>query len=147
MFERFRKTKPKVRDMKPDVRPVHIIPDKYRTEFIEKGYESKEEIKSFLKVLSRTQLMDFEDSKQFDGTAAEDAAWEAHSDEEWSRTWPIGEYGYKERIPQIVNDTIKDFEIINLQKKVDGMQKKLDKITTLLSNAKFELCGEDALKL
>ena len=147
MFERFRRTKPKVQEVKPDVRPVHIIPDKYRTQFIEMGYNSKEEIKSFLKNLSRTELMDFEDSKQFDGTAAEDAAWEALSDEEWSRTWPIGEHGYKERIPEIVRDTMKSFEITKLQKQMDGIQKKLDRIVVLFEQAEVCMTGKEVLKL
>ena len=30
---------------------------------------------------------------------------------------------------------------------LDALQKKLDKITTLIANAEFKLCGKDALKL
>ena len=147
MFERFRKTKPKVQDKEPDVRPIHIVPDRFRTQFIEMGYSSKNEIRSFLKNLTRTELMDFEDSKQFDGTKAEDAAWEAYADEEWARVWPIGEYGYKERIPQIVRDTMKGFEITKLQKQVEGMQKKLDRIALLFEDAEVCMKGKTALAL
>ena len=91
--------------------------------------------------------MNFMDAGQFDGTKAEDAAWEAANDSEWDRDYPMGKHEYEERIPEIVRDTMKGFEISKLQKQLDGMQKKLDKVETLISNAKFELCGKDALKL
>ena len=34
-----------------------------------------------------------------------------------------------------------------LKQRVDGIQKKVDRVTKLLENAEFTLCGKDALKL
>ena len=145
MFERW-KRKPKVQVSKPDVIPKHIMPN--HKHIIALGYsESKQYIEAFLKDLSRTELMDFQDGKQFTGTAVEEAAWESGNEAEWKRQYPIGKYGYEERIPSIVKDTICSFDIKKLEERVNGMQKKLDKITTLISNAEFKLCGKDALKL
>ncbi len=144
MFDKL-KRKPKVQVVKPDVIPKHIMPNHKHIVALE--YEAKQHITAFLKDLSRNELMDFKDAKQFDGTKAEDAAWEAASDEEWEREYPMGKHTYQERIPSIVKETMGAFDIKKLEEKVDGMQKKLDRITTLISNAEFKLCGKDALKL
>ena len=146
MFERLRKKKQPEVQVKPDVIPKHIMPN--REHIIALGYsESKQYFDGFLEGLTRTELMDFQDSKQFTGTAVEEAAWESGNEAEWKRQYPIGKYGYEERIPSIVKDTIGSFDIKKLEERVNGMQKKLDKITTLISNAEFKLCGKDALKL
>ena len=146
MFERL-KRKTKVQVVEPDVRPVHIIPNKYRKKFIEMGYASKTEISNFLKVLTRTELMDFEDSKQFDGTKAEDAAWEAVSDEEWTRTWPMGKHTYQERIPDIVTDVISKYKLSDLLKQVELIQKKLDRLSKLVENTEVTMSGRTAINL
>lgn len=143
MFERFRK--PKVQAIAPDVIPKHIMPN--REEIISMGYSAKEKITEFLKALSRTELMDFQDSKQFDGTKAEDASWEAANDVEWGHEYPIGEHGYKERIPSIVNDTIAEYKLGELKKQVDGIQKKMDRVIYLIENAEFTIKGKEAMKL
>ena len=147
MFERLRKKKqPEVQVSIPDVIPKHIMPN--REHIIALGYsESKQYFDGFLEGLTRTELMDFQDSKQFVDTAVEEAAWECANAAEWKRYYPMGKYGYEERIPSIVKDTIGSFDIKKLEERVNGMQKKLDKITTLISNAEFKLCGKDALKL
>ena len=143
MFERFRKTKVQV--IKPDVKPKHIMPN--HEHIVNLGYEAKQYIAAFLKDLPRTGLMDFEDNKQFDGTKAEDAAWEAASDEEWSREYPMGGHTYKERIPDIVRDTMKGFGISKLQKQMDGIQKKLDRLSKLIENTEITMSVKTALKL
>ena len=149
MFDKLkRKPKEEVQVVKPDVIPPHIMPN--RAHIIALGYsEAKQYFDGFLEGLTRTQLMDFQDSKQFDGTDVEEAAWECANDAEWKREYPIGKYGYEERIPSIVNDTIGtlDTDVVKLKASVEGMQAKLDKITTLIANAEFKLCGKDALKL
>ena len=146
MFERFRKPKPEVQVQIPDVIPKHIMPN--RDHIIALGYsESKQYFEGFLEGLTRTELMDFQDSKQFDGTAIEEASFECASEEEWKRDYPLGEHGYTERIPSIVRETMGAFDIKKLEERVEGIQKKLDKITTLIANAEFKLCGKDALKL
>ena len=147
MFDKLkRKPKPEVQVSVPDVIPKHIMPN--REHIIALGYsESIQYFDGFLEGLTRTELMDFQDSKQFDGTAVEEAAWECANNAEWKREYPMGEHEYQERIPSIVKETMKSHDIDKLNEKVDGMQKKLDRITTLLSTAEFKLCGKDALKL
>ena len=159
MFDRF-KQKPKVQVVKPDVIPEHIMPN--REHIISLGYsEAKQYFDGFLEGLTRTQLMDFQDSKQFDGTAVEEAAWECANDAEWKREYPMGKYEYEERIPDIVANSLPvrytrkkdkngrdiDLDLNELEKQVQGIQKKLDKVETLISTAEFKLCGKDALKL
>ena len=144
MFDKL-KRKPKVQVVEPDVKPEHIMPN--HDHIVSLGYDAKEYIVGFLEGLTRTQLMDFQDAKQFDGTKAEDASWEASNDSEWERDYPMGKHEYEERIPDIVSNTIQKYKLSDLIKRVDGMQKKLDRVETLISTAKFELCGKDALKL
>ena len=145
MFDKL-KRKPKVQVVEPDVKPEHIMPN--REHIISLGYtESLPYFKGFLEGLTRNQLMDFQDSKQFDATDVEEAAWECANDAEWMREYPMGKHEYEERIPDIVRNTIQKYNLDALQKQVMGMQKKLDKVETLISTAKFELCGKDALKL
>ena len=151
MFDKL-KRKPKVQVSKPDViieqeTPKYIVPEERAEKWKKLKYEAKDEVLTFLNTLDRVDLMRFQDAKQFDGTLCEDAVWEAASDSEWSRDYPLGEHGYTERIPSIVKDTMKSHDIDKLNEKVEGMQKKLDKVTTLISNAEFKLCGKDALKL
>ena len=153
MFDKL-KRKPKVQVSKPDViverielLPKHIVPEERAERWKKLKYEAKDEVLTFLNTLDRVDLMRFQDAKQFDGTDCEDAVWETSSDAEWARDYPMGEYEYTERIPSIVKETMKSHDIDELNEKVDGMQKKLDKITTLISNAEFKLCGKDALKL
>ena len=145
MFDKL-KRKPKVQVVEPDVIPQHIMPN--REHIIALGYsEAKQYFDGFLEGLTRTQLMDFQDSKQFVDTDVEDASWECANDAEWKRDYPMGKHEYEERIPDIVRNTIQKYNLDALQKQVMGMQKKLDKVETLISTAKFELCGKDALKL
>ena len=146
MFERFRKSKPEVQVSIPDVIPKHIMPN--REHIIALGYsESKQYFEGFLEGLTRTQLMDFQDSKQFDGTAVEEAAWECANEAEWKRDYPIGQHVYEERIPSIVNDVVGKFDIKELQKQVDGMQKKLDIMTKLVENTEVTMSAKTALNL
>ena len=145
MFERFRKQKPKVQ-AKPDVIPPHVMPN--REHIIKLGYsESIPYFKGFLEGLTRTQLMDFQDSKQFDGTGVEDAAWEQANNEEWKREYPMGEHEYKERIPDIVKDTISNYKLSDLTKQVAGIQKKLDRLSKLIENTEVTMSGKTALKM
>ncbi|MHA1290882.1 MAG: hypothetical protein ACTSPB_26145 [Candidatus Thorarchaeota archaeon] len=148
MFARFRKTKPKPKEQVfiPDVIPKHIMPD--RDYIIGLGHnEAKQYFEKFLAGLTRTELMDFQDSNQFVDTDVEEAAWEAANAEEWKREYPIGKHEYEERIPSIVRDTIGSFNIKKLEAKVDGMQKKLDRVHKLLETAEFTIKGKEALKL
>ena len=146
MFERFRKKKQlKGQAVEPDGIPEHVMPN--HENIVALGYDAKQYIKGFLEGLTRTQLMDFQDNKQFDGTKAEDAAWEAANDAEWERDYPLGKHSFSERIPDIVKDVINPYKLGDLKKQVEGIQKKLDKVETLISTAEFTLCGKDALKL
>ena len=144
-MEWFRKNKQEKEPALPDVILPHIMPN--HDNIVALGYEAKQYIEGFLEGLTRTQLMNFMDAGQFDGTKAEDASWEAASDREWNLDWPMGKTEYEDRIPDIVRNTIDKYKLDGLQKQVIGIQKKLDKVETLISNAKFELCGKDALKL
>ena len=148
MFDKLkRKPKPEVQVSVPDVIPKHIVPEERAEKWKKLKYEAKDEMLTFLNTLDRVDLMRFQDAKQFDGTDCEDEVWEAVNESEWCREYPMGEHTYNERIPSIVRDTMGAFDIKKLEERVEGMQKKLDKITTLISNAEFKLCGKDALKL
>ena len=148
MFDKLkRKPKEEVQVIKPDVIPKHIVPEEQAQKWLALEYGAKGEIESFLNTLDRVDLMRFQDAKQFDGTKCEDAALEAGDNSEWTRDYPMGKHEYQERIPSIVKETMGAFDIKKLEERVEGTQKKLDKITTLISNAEFKLCGKDALKL
>lgn len=145
MFERF-KQKTKEQVIIPDVIPRHIMPN--REHIIKLGYsESRQYFEGFLKDLSRTELMDFQDSKQFIGTAVEEAAWEVSNEVEWTHTYPIGQHGYEERIPSIVKDTISEYKLSDMKKQVQGIQKKVDRLIYLIENAEFTIKGKEAMKL
>ena len=146
------KRKPKVQVSKPDViieqeTPKYIVPEERAEKWKKLKYEAKDEVLTFLNTLDRVDLMRFQDAKQFDGTLCEDAVWEAANDTEWSRDYPMGEHEYTERIPSIVKETMGSFDIVKLEKKVDGIQKALDRIKYLIENAEFTITGKEALKL
>lgn len=147
MFERFRKKKqPEGQAVEPDGIPKHIMPN--REHIIKLGYsESLQYFEGFLEGLSRTELMDFQDSKQFDGTAVEEAAWESANNEEWKREYPMGKHTYTECIPDIVKDTISDYKLSDMTKQVAGIQKKLDRMAKLIENTEVTMSGKTALKM
>lgn len=161
MFERFRKKKqPEGQVIEPDVIPKHIMPN--REHIIALGYsESLPYFKGFLEGLTRTQLMDFQDSKQFDDTAVEEAAWECANNEEWKRDWPMGKEEYQERIPSIVLDAIPirynrpkdkndrpiDLDLNKLVNQIEGIQKKLDRLMKLVENTEVTMSGKTAINL
>ena len=45
------------------------------------------------------------------------------------------------------NGREQDLDLNKLVLQIDGMQKKLDKLMVLISNAEFKLCGDAAMKL
>jgi len=146
MFERFRKKKePEVQVPIPDVKPKHIMPN--HEAIVKLGYGAKQYIEGFLEGLTRTQLMDFQDTKQFDGTDAEDAAWEASHNREWAFEWPMGKHTYTERIPDIVTDVISKYKLSDLLKQVEGIQKKLDRLSKLVENTEVTMSGKTALQM
>jgi len=145
---------------KPDVRQPHIMPN--REHIIALGYtESIPYFKGFLEGLTRTQLMDFQDSKQFDGTAVEEAAWECANNEEWERDYPMGKDEYESRIPDIVINALPirykrkkdkydkpiDLDLNELVNQVEGMQKKLDRLAKLIENTEVTMSGKTAINL
>jgi len=156
----FRKNKQEVPEKVPDVIPAHIMPN--REYIIALGYSgSIPYFEGFLETLTRTQLMDFQDSKQFEGTAVEEAARECANNEEWKRDYPMGKDEYESRIPDIVANSLPirytrkkdkygkliDLDLNELVDQIEGMQKKLDRVTKLLDNAEFKITGKEALKL
>ena len=159
MFERL-KRKPKVQVIKPDVKLNVIVPQELIDFWMPQGYSAKADIEAYLKTLNRAELLIF-DVSQFEKTDIEDATFEAYSDVEWETDWPLGKESYRERIPEIVKDhlpikyhTPKDkngrdilLDLNQLVLQINGIQTKLDKVETLISNAEFKLCGKDALKL
>ena len=125
----------------------HIVPEERVKRWISLKYGAKDEILTFLNTLDRVDLMRFRDVKQFDETDCADAVWEAINDSEWCRDYPMGKYTYQERIPSIVTETMGAFDIKKLEKSVDGIQKKLDKIEKLLGKKSITMSIRDALKL
>lgn len=143
----FRKTKQEVQ-AQPDVTeiiPPHIMPN--HDNIVALGDEAQQYIKGFLDGLTRTQLMDFQDAKQFDETSAEEAAWEASNEREWELDWPMGKHEYEERIPDIVSNTLSKYKLTDLVKQVEGMQKKLDRLAKLVENTEVTMSGKTALGL
>ena len=160
MFERFRKTKPKVQVVKPDVTINVIVSQELIDFWMPQGYSAKADIEAYLKTLNRAELLIF-DVSQFEKTPIEDAIYEAYSDVEWNTDWPLGKETYTERIPSIIEDNLpitytepKDkngrdirLDLNNLVLRINGMQKKLDKIDTLLANAEIKMTYTEAMKL
>jgi len=144
MFERLRKKK------KPE--PEIII---HQYEFVPPfDFEgaTKEEVVKYLKSLSRVQLLHFGDTTDFDEINTELDLWDLYYEvRDWHGVWPTDEdvrtamnklYWDKDSLYNKYKAGDMDFT-----KRLDGMQKKLDKIVTLLENAEFTLTGKEALKL
>ena len=125
----------------------YIVPEERAEKWISLKYEAKDEVLTFLNTLDRVDLMRFQDAKQFDGTDCADAVWEAVNDSEWCRDYPMGEYTYQERIPSIVKETMGAFDVKKLEERVEGIQKKLDKIEKLLGKKTITMTIREALKL
>jgi len=141
----FRKKKEQKEQVQPDEIPPHVMPN--HEHIVKLGYDAKQYIEGFLEGLTRTQLLDFQDSKQFDDTAAEDASWEAANDREWRLDWPLGKHTYTERIPDIVSDVISKYKLSDLLKQVEGIQKKLDRLAKLVENTEVTMSGRTAINL
>jgi len=141
----FRKKKEEVQVIVPDVIPPHVMPN--HEHIVKLGYDAKQYIEGFLEGLTRTQLLDFQDAKQFDNTDAEDASWEASHNREWAFEWPMGKHTYTERIPDIVRDVIGEYKLSDLVKQVEGIQKKLDRLSKLIENTEVTMSGKTALKM
>jgi hypothetical protein len=80
-------------------------------------------------------------------TAVEETAWEVANDVEWENEYPLGKHGYKERIPDIVNDVLHKYKLTDMKKQVDGIQKKMDRVIYLIENAEFTIKGKEVMKL
>ena len=142
MFERFRKKK------EPEV----II---HKYEFVPHfKFEgaTREEVIKYLKSLSRVQLLHFGDTVDFDEIDTELDLWELYFDVlNWHEIWPLDNDASK-ALNELYWDTdslynrYKQFDKKTMDR-IDGMQKKLDKIEKLIENAEFKLCGKDALGL
>ena len=108
---------------------------------------TEDELRAFFKGLSRIQLIEVNDRMSFDEIDSKIDFYKIYYEVMDWHSWPVDEETNK-----AVNalrwdkgntyDTVKE-----LVKQVAGMQVKLDKIETLISNAEFKLCGKDALKI
>ena len=131
--------------------PRHIVPEDIMNEIRqlprEEEHKTKEIILNFLKTLNRPELMAFEDADQFKGFSERinGWVWEAYYDEEWQRKWPWGQHLYEQIIPDVVKSTISDYD--ELKKQVQGIQKKLDRLASILENTEITMSGKTALKL
>ena len=109
---------------------------------------TKEELMTFLKSLSRPQLMHLGDTLDFDEVNTELDLWALYYQAmDWHGVWPKDDDTMTALNALYWNkdNTYKDVE--KLKKQVEGIQKKLDKIEKLIENAEFKLCGKEALKL
>jgi hypothetical protein len=134
MFERFRKKKqePEVIHHKYDIIP----PFDWENATSETATE-------YFKTLTRIQMLEI-----YDRDIIPDSYWEQYYERlNEFEAWPTDKEDavVLNKLYWDSNSIYKQF--LQTQKKVEGMQKKLDRITVLLSKAEFKLCGEDALKL
>ena len=87
--------------------------------------------------MNRVELLEFEDEEPKELSFN----WNIFYEAMYEHDWPLKKDTFEEF--QNARDTTVD----KLKNQVEGMQKKLDRITKLLENAEFKLCGKDALKL
>jgi hypothetical protein len=132
------------------VQDRHIVPRDIMREILslpeKEQHRTKEIVAEFLKTLNRPELLAFEDADQFrENESVNDWIWEAYYEEQWEREWPIGKSNYKDTIPYIVKDTISDYD--ELKKQIQGIQKKLDRLASLMENTEITMSGKTALKL
>ena len=139
MFERFKKT----------------IEIHHKYDFLPQfDYENctREELVTFLKSISRVQLLHLGDTLDFDEIESDLDLWNIFYEvRDWHGSWPIDD-----DVKTAMNSVYWDKDSLwhkykNLDKEVlqqiEGMQKKIDKIEKLIENAEFKLCGKDAMKL
>ena len=151
MLERiFGKTK--VQDPEPDVKPKYIVPKDYlddidRVVKLGAAHEVKQIITKFLKTLNRPDLLAFEDADQFKDAPenVNEWAWEAFTEEEWKRDWPLGKQCYENTIPDLIRSEMKGYD--ELKKTVDGLQKKLDRLAKIVENTEVTMSGKTAINL
>ena len=159
MFERFKRTT----KQEPVITSTgRIIPTELHNECIELGKnKGKELLVKFLKELPASRLLDYKMKERFEWPDHfRDWADEAFYDVEWDIDWPYGK-SIDTTITDLIMETIPiiytkpkdkngrelDLNLNELVLQINGIQKKLDKVETLISNAEFKLCGKDALKL
>ena len=132
-------------------------------EATEDGGTAKRLFIEYLKTLDRVDFLRAGDAYQkiWDKDhEMRDWLWEAYNDVEWGLEFPQTKQLYDlfkqevyENMPIIYtrkkdkNGREQDLDLNELVKQITGMQKKLDKVETLISSAEFKLCGKDALKL
>jgi hypothetical protein len=139
-----------------------IIPKEIFNRCIKLGKnEGKAHLIEFLKTLPPSKLLDYKMTERLDWPQpfrdwADEAFWAV----EWNIDWPYGKQ-MDTTISDLIIETIpityqkqkddngreRDLDLNDLVRKVDGMQKKLDKVETLISNAEFKITGKDAMKL
>jgi len=132
-------------------------------EATEDGGTAKRLFIEYLKTLDRVDFLRAGDAYQkiWDKDhEMRDWLWEAYNDVEWKLEFPQTERLYDlfkqevyENMPIIYtrkkdkNGREQDLDLNKLVLQIDGMQKKLDKLMVLISNAEFKLCGDAAMKL
>ena len=105
------------------------------------------EVREFFKGLTRIQLIEVNDRMSFDEIKSDVDFYKVYYEVVDWNTWPVDEETSKALNILYWNKDSISSQVPELKKQVEGMQAKLDKITTLISNAEFKLCGKDALKL
>ena len=132
MFERFKKTIHHIYDVLPQFDYDNCTED---------------EFEEFLKKLTRIQMLEVGDRISFDEIKNDIDHYAIYYKVMDRHSWYNAE-DVNEALNKLYwgKDSISG-QVPKLQKQVEGMQKKLDKIETLISNAEFKLCGKDAMKL
>ena len=113
---------------------------------------TKEEVLKYFKSLSRVQLLHFGDTVDLDEINTELDLWMLYYEVmNWHGSWPIDDEVLTsiKRLDWDKDSLYNKYKAgdFDFEKRLTGIQTKVDKIVTLLETAEFKLTGKEALKL
>jgi len=131
------------------LKEIDALPDDDKAAYNEKMDRLEPAARAFLRTRTNSELMDIAD--------LEPSIWDYmgsfcdwYKEERGRRTWPEST-----EVVDLIDDWHEESagkdsmraRFFELEKQVAGMQKKVDRIASLLKDAKFTISGETALKL